>query len=376
MHMKILLTTDWFLPGTNSGGPVRSIANLVAHLPELEFWIITRNTDYLSTTPYEDVPANQWYAYAPCVQVYYFSSDQLTAAKLEEVIAATKIQTLYVNGIYSHYFSILPVKIGKKWGLKTIVAPRGMLSPQAMGVKSLKKKLFVLVMRAIGRYKNTIFHLTSPQEVEDVQTLLKSTPTCIEIPNLPRLHEEEPIRKTKASGELQLVCIGRISPEKGTLDGLLQLLPFAHRNIQLDLYGAIYDTAYWEKCQAVIQQLTSACTVQYKGVVASDAIPTLLQGYHFLYAPTTGENYGHALVESLMNYRPVIVTPFTPWKNLEEHQAGYDGALSDFGKFIEQALEMSDTTYQAHCTGAQRYITQEIRLADYREAYLQLFQNR
>ncbi len=41
MHRtKILITIDWFLPGTLSGGPVRSYANIIEHLKDdFEFYI-------------------------------------------------------------------------------------------------------------------------------------------------------------------------------------------------------------------------------------------------------------------------------------------------------------------------------------------------
>ena len=44
---KVLITIDWFLPGTKSGGPVRSYANMIAYFKnEFDFYIITRDTDY------------------------------------------------------------------------------------------------------------------------------------------------------------------------------------------------------------------------------------------------------------------------------------------------------------------------------------------
>ena len=34
MKKKILIFIDWFLPGINSGGPVRSYFNMISHLEE------------------------------------------------------------------------------------------------------------------------------------------------------------------------------------------------------------------------------------------------------------------------------------------------------------------------------------------------------
>jgi hypothetical protein len=60
-RIKILITIDWFLPGTLSGGPVRSYANIIDHLKDdFEFYIITRNTDYGADAPYENITPNTW----------------------------------------------------------------------------------------------------------------------------------------------------------------------------------------------------------------------------------------------------------------------------------------------------------------------------
>ena len=61
---KILITIDWFLPGTKSGGPVRSYANMMEHLSSYhDFYIITRDTDYCSDEVYKDVYAESNYPY-------------------------------------------------------------------------------------------------------------------------------------------------------------------------------------------------------------------------------------------------------------------------------------------------------------------------
>ena len=56
---KILISIDWFLPGTKSGGPVRSYANLIDHFKgDFEFYIVTRDTDYCETVPYRQIKQN------------------------------------------------------------------------------------------------------------------------------------------------------------------------------------------------------------------------------------------------------------------------------------------------------------------------------
>jgi hypothetical protein len=58
---NILIFIDWFLPGYKAGGPISSNANLIAHLGlEYKFFVITRNTDYCETKPYENIAPLAW----------------------------------------------------------------------------------------------------------------------------------------------------------------------------------------------------------------------------------------------------------------------------------------------------------------------------
>jgi hypothetical protein len=61
MKSRILIFIDWYKPGFRAGGPIRSISNLVSQLnTNYEFYIITRDTDYLETTPYSNIKTNEW----------------------------------------------------------------------------------------------------------------------------------------------------------------------------------------------------------------------------------------------------------------------------------------------------------------------------
>ncbi|NDE05205.1 MAG: glycosyl transferase, partial [Flavobacteriia bacterium] len=133
----VFITIDWFLPGTNSGGPVRSVANLIAALPECQFYVFTRNTDYCATEAYEGITPNTWVKFSENCEVFYCSEQNISKATLAAQLKAIAPDVLYINGIYSKAFSRWPVSIGKALNLKTVVAARGMLSPHALAVKPL-----------------------------------------------------------------------------------------------------------------------------------------------------------------------------------------------------------------------------------------------
>ena len=355
IHIKSLtLTIDWYLPGTNSGGPVRSIANLVNALPEIDFYIITRNTDYCSTESYAGIPSDTWVQQGVNVWVYYFSEDELTKGKMNEVIQGTNAGSLYVSGIYSRAFSQWPVSIGKSLGIKTIVAARGMLSPHALAVKPLKKYVFLSFMRWINAFEHVSFHATSDEEAKDIQTVIGKRSKVSVLANVARQESMNIQEITKEQGSVKLVSIGRIAPEKGTLHGI-KALQDVQGNVVLDLYGTCYNIEYWKQCEQVISQLPANIQVRYNGVCPTEEVPTKLAAAHALLLPSEGENYGHSIVESLSQGRPVLISKHTPWQNLAAQKAGWDVPATELPSAIQTLVEMDQAVYQTWSEGAKNY---------------------
>ncbi|GAB3663647.1 hypothetical protein GCM10028791_39110 [Echinicola sediminis] len=360
----ILIMIDWFLPGTRSGGPVRSYANLIAHLEEeFHFKVITRDTDYCEEVPYPNIQANAWNPISPNTDVYYISKEELNGKTIKKLIQTTEHDTLYINGVYSRFFSILPLRYADKKNKKVIVAARGMLNPQAFSVKAKRKRLFLNIAKYLGLYKNTYFHATNEEEKEYISSINNKIKVLV-APNLPRKTVQQKSESKPCLEEgIKLVSIGRISVEKGTLK-LLQSLAGINatgKKVALDLYGPIYDEAYWEKCKQIITQLPSMVRVNYKGAVESELIPEILKSYHFFTLFSEGENFGHAILEGLSAGCPVIISQNTPWKGLEQHQVGWDIDTSDItngtGVFNKLAL-MDMKEYQVWSQNAYDYANQ------------------
>jgi glycosyltransferase involved in cell wall biosynthesis len=365
---KIAITIDWYLPGTNSGGPVSSVSNLVAALPEIDFYILTRNTDYCSNEPYLGITPNQWLKQGENVWVYYFSEEHISKRKMTQVLSDLKADSLYINGIYSRKFSQWPVYIGNKLGLKTIVAARGMLSPHALAVKSFKKLLFLSFMRWMNAYSHVHFHATSEVEAMDIETVIGKRAKISVLANVARQETNNIKGITKEQGSVKLVSIGRIAPEKGTLHGL-QALKDIQGTVEFDLYGTCYDFEYWNQCEQLIKQLPKNIVVRYQGVCKSEEVPAKLEAAHALLLPSEGENYGHAIVESFAKARPVIISKHTPWKSLTNFQAGWDVDHNELSKVIQALVSMNNDEYQTWSKGA--YVFAQKRIFETQKDLLQ-----
>ena len=175
------------------------------------------------------------------------------------------------------------------------------------------------------------------------------------VPNLARKasSRERPAR-TKRPGELRLVSMARIAVEKNTLFAIERLRRSAG-DITFDLYGPIYDAAYWEQCQQAIAALPPNVRVRHMGVVDPEQVPALLAGYHALFMPSQGENFGHAMAEALATGLPLLISDRTPWRGLAEQRAGWDLPLEDpaaFEQAVDRLARADQATYDAWSEGA------------------------
>lgn len=373
---KILVFIDWYLPGTNSGGPVRSVANLVEHLEgDFEFLVVTRDTDYCEEKPYTEIKSDAWNKLDESTEVFYFSKEGLNYRNIKKLIDSTEYDLAYVNGIYSLYFSILPVQFLKEKKKPTLVAARGMLNPQAFSVKPLKKKIFLQVANLSGFYSEAVFHATNENEKEFIKNILKGDPTVKVAPNLPRKTAEENLSK-KEKETTKFVSVARIAREKGTLlalEALRKIKP--SKVISYDIFGPVYDNSYWKECETVINKLPKNFQVNYKGSIDSKEVPVLLKNYHFFIMPSEGENFGHGILEAFTAGCPVIISDNTPWKNLKKKKIGWDVALDseELEEAIEEAVAMDQKTYVEWSHNSWNFAREVINDPEVLEANKELF---
>jgi glycosyltransferase involved in cell wall biosynthesis len=376
---NILIYIDWFYPGFRSGGPARSVWNMVQKLKaEYNFYVFTRNIDYVEETAYLSIPANTWMDLEEGLKVWYQDHTKLSKAAVTKPMKSIAWDICYINGLYSYFFSILPTLHSKKYSdKKIIVCPRGMLSSGSIAVKGIKKKNFVRLARNFGLYKHVHFHATKEQEKEDIQEWIGAEVITV-VPNFP----SEPVKEDtlsfplKEKGSLNLIWLGRISPEKNLLFALKVLRNMRAGKITFMIYGVIYDKEYWKECQAIIQKLPSRITVEYKGVLEPEEIPYTLTNFHFFFLPTTGENYGHAILESLLAGTPVIISNTTPWQGLHEDGLGWDLPLyrpKEFLKVMREVVQMDMSAYVQLRKRVMRYREKILDIRPQLAGYKKLF---
>lgn len=356
MHKKkILVFIDWYLPGYKAGGPIRSCANLVAHLSdEFDFFLVARDSDYMDAIPYSSINKNTWNKLPDGSCVFYISEDNLQLSVIKKLIKEINADTIYLNSVYSFYFTIIPLWLINKRESKVIVSVRGMLAPSAIAIKSFKKKLFLFFSKAVGLFDDVIFQATSEDEKKQIENIFPKSQIKIAA-NLSRKISKQNINKIiKSQGEVRLLNVARIAPEKNLLFAL-EVLKSVKCKVAFDFFGPMYDNSCWEKCKNAIANLPSNITASYKGVADGEKIFELMESYHFLFLPSRGENFGHIILEAMSAGLPVIISDKTPWKNLEEKKIGWDISLNDCAKFsdtIEKCAAMTNDEYETYSKSA------------------------
>lgn len=374
-----MLFTNWYEPGFKAGGPIRSCVNFATHMKnEYDIYIFTSDRDLDDKQPYPQIESNCW-TEQDGVQVFYASPAALNWESILVHVRRVKPGYVYLNSMYSRYFTIYPLLMKRIDMIKSqvVLAPRGMLHQGALQFKTGKKKIFLKALNFLGVPKYIHAHATDEQEKEDIHQYLPRIKKVTVIPNFSPSIQPPPVYIKKNRRKLRVVFISRIAPKKNILFllSLLSQLP-THAELVFTIRGGIEDEGYWQNCISIIKQLPENISVQYGGPIDNKEVVNIIQQHHLFVLPTLGENFGHAIFEALSAGRPVLISDQTPWRNLEEQQAGWDLPLSDptnFVQILQQVADMDDIEFQQWCTGAWQYAKNFSESANLKEKYKELF---
>ncbi|MEU5933196.1 glycosyltransferase [Micromonospora sp. NPDC047187] len=340
---RVLLTCDFFEPGFRAGGPVRSVAQLLDVVsPAIEVTMVTRDRDLGSAEPYPG-HSGHWIDRGHA-RIYYLDPGRLRQwYALLKALRSTRFDLLYVNSLWARS-SVLPIFAAQARIIRVkqiLVAPRGELAASALGVKSLKKRLFLRVWRPILRRLRVHWHATNPHEAQLIRNLfpwarIEMRPNEVSLP-------PEPIPPEETGGSSRLVFIGRISPIKN-LAKVIEALALVTRPVVFDIYGPIEDRSYWAECQLLAQRLPASVTLSYRGELAPRAVRSTFAEYDMFVFPTQGENFGHVIAESLSASCPVICSDETPWSPVLRAGGGVvltDATVATLAHQIDQFAQRS-----------------------------------
>ncbi len=369
---------DHFYPAYRAGGPIQSLTNLANALQHgYEISVVTSAGDHNTAGTLPGIKINEWSCVKfpgakSTIEVYYALKEKVSSHFFLSILQNKKPDLIYLNGIFSFRFVIIPLIAANKLKTKVVLCPRGMLQSGALAGKSFKKKIFLKALKLSGLVKNITWHATNTEEADDVKKIFGSSANVIVAGNIPKRPFETIVASDKKAGEFRLVYISLIAAKKN----LLQLIELVNKSngVSLDIYGPVKDKDYWQTCKPAIADSKGA--VSYKGELKPEQVQETFALYDASALLTKGENFGHALYESLSAGRPLITSFFTPWSNLDEKEAGWN---LDIGNdemclaTLQSIAQMDRDTFSSYCEGAHKLANSYYKASADLSNYHQLF---
>lgn len=351
---KILIFSEYYLPGYKSGGGMRTIVNIVASLKDkFDFYVVTKDHDGRSDkTPFKNVKINEWNE-VQGAKVFYLSKNNVNHSKILELIREVSPDILYSNSYFSAFnvYLLLLKRLGKFNRLTYLISPCGELSEGALEVSFYKKKFFMFLAKSFQFHTGICWKATNETEKKEIEKLKVEAEKIFIAPDLTsrNLHcENGRIEKPeKKPGSVRFVFLSRFS-EKKNFKFFLENLRDIQGNVEVDIYAPIDVESYWQECQEIIKKLPQNIKVEPKNPVPHSEVHDTLIKYHFFVMPTLGENFGHAVLEALTAGCALLISNRTPWLNLEQKRIGWDLPLENpaiWKETIQKCVDMEQTEF-------------------------------
>jgi glycosyltransferase involved in cell wall biosynthesis len=380
---KILVLSDYYLPGYKSGGGMRTIVNMVERLHDrFDFYIITRDHDGpQDKQSYENVKIDGWNNIENA-KVFYLPKNKIKLSKLRELISEVAPDSIYTNS----YFATLAVymltlrKLGMIPKYNVIIAPCGELSDGALSLKTKKKKLFMGVSKISDLYEDVIWKASNDIEKSEIERANPKPCRIFVAPDLTpkKIYEnyDRRLKPKKTSGEAKMIFLSRFSRKKN-FKWLLELLPKIAGKLTIDVFGPIEDEDYWLECVEIIKNLPPNIKVESKGTVSHEKVSETLVKYHFFVLPTLGENFGHVFLEALAAGCPLLISNLTPWLDLEKKNTGWDISLDKPDEWIAKinhCISLEEPAYSVLSDSARQFAVQWLENNDIEEDTLRVLE--
>lgn len=360
-----------YLPGYKDGGPVRTIKNLTDCLgDEYDIRILTNDRDHGDISSYSNIVYDSWNQIGKA-KVWYVKPNGFKFKLIQEL--SKNIDVIYCCGPYNDY--AIKLMLLNKFNMirkKVVIASMGSFSKGALGIHSIRKSLFINMMKIFGLFKSILWSVTSLVEERELKEIIGQNAECMIAENLPRNIKIEHKRQ-KNQHELKIIFLSRICEKKNLLFAI-QVLKKINKNVTFDIYGNIEDSVYWEKCKNELKN--SLINWHYMGECDSEKAPETFGDYDVFLFPTFGENFGHVISESLLAGCIPVISNTTPWLDFDRYKCGKIVSLKDMNKFIDvinEFIEMDKEEFNTYVKNAQQYINSKNQESIKNTGYRRIF---
>ena len=316
--LTILFPTGSFFPA-QTGGPDNTVYWITKALTRRGHKAIISTTDVGQGLP---MPRGRWldtdygtvvYTHNP---IHYLPLRVITRAMGQ----LRKVDILHLSMI--SYPSSFLMAILNSWTYKKpmIWSSRGDLDPPMLLRSRKKKEAVIALINKLVNKELLWFHSTCDAETEYIRNNFGADSKVIQIPNYMELPEQIITPKEK-----YFLYIGRIDPKKA-IENLIEALSksesFLKGEFTLKIVGDYYNE-YGQGLVKQVEELGLTHKIRFLGHRDGREKEELLAAAWFTFMPSHTENFGIVVMEGLAQGTPAVASTGTPWKVLEERNAGF-----------------------------------------------------
>jgi glycosyltransferase involved in cell wall biosynthesis len=364
MKPRILLLYPYYWPHYKAGGPVQSMFNMVSVLKQhADFYLVSRDRDLGDSKRSDQVETDKW-ARGPSNEYIYYVS-RLSPMTIFRLVREVRPNVIFINGLFNVETTLFGLLSGLWAGCAIIISPRGMLQKWGLDRNRIVKKAYLSFLKLFMNRKIQ-WHATTATEKEEIIKNFGHHSIVHVASNVPRQVASSDPRKPFSfdKNHTRLVFLSLINPNKN-LHVVIDEVRRREGVFQLDIYGPVIDAGYWADC---IVRMGDSDRIVYKGAVPPWETPAILSSYDFFVLPTQGENFGHAIFDSLACGTPVIISKSTPWNGLEKFGAGFYMDVARYeslGEVFDKLSSLSPAHYQEYRANSLRYASEFWNQADF-----------
>jgi glycosyltransferase involved in cell wall biosynthesis len=287
---------------------VVELANAQARLPGNRVTLIT------------GAPADDELCVSPAVEVVRADGAASFGRAASMIDRRHRIDLIHAHGLWQQGSHDLGVA-ARTLGTAFVLAPHGMLEPNALRLKRFRKLAAMALFQRRSLVRADALYATADMEADELRRLGFRQPFIVAPPGV-ELPQPDALRRRPAPGTTTAVFLSRIHPKKnvlGLIDAWARTRP---PGWTLVLSGPDAD-GHSAAVLARIQALGVGDTVRLCGPLYGEDKARLFQEATLFILPSFSENFGIVVAEALSYGVPVIATTGTPWELLEREACGW-----------------------------------------------------
>ena len=207
---------------------------------------------------------------------------------------------------------------------------RGMVNDNVLTKNKVIKLLYLLIAKPFIKRATIIY--TSMYEKNNSVKFFKKNKYLIKNNIINNKFIKQKNKKiNKKSNQLKILFFSNIIWKKN-FQFVYEILKELNFKIELNIYGECFINK--KLFNKMIYDLRKKHKVKYYHYYNKENKSKIFFSNHIFFLPTIDENFGHAIVENFLHYRPCLLSNNTPWNDNGKFNAGNSYSLKNKKKFL------------------------------------------